>query len=210
MPLYVNLNPHAITIDLGNPSRRNVTVEPFARAAQPGVVRVLALDHRKASTFVQINMLALAPASVKEADVDGIAIEAAAVEATRARFNRTPSPEVAESTRARREQAAADFRRQEAAAVEDLRAREAARAAKAPTVAAAVDRAKGIIAEQPAQTRVTDPDAETSTDLEPVEEAGGIAAINAAAELKPGEGQPVIPRGAAEPAEGEQGHNTED
>lgn len=81
MPKYINPNNSLVTLDLGNPSRRNLALAPFAgpRSSDPSVVRVVEMSAKKADFFKTIGMIVelspQAPEYKLPADVDVTALE---------------------------------------------------------------------------------------------------------------------------------------
>ena len=114
MPFYINPYNRPVTIDLGNPSRRTITLQPFAKAPAAGEVRVVEMTEKKAAFFLQINSIRACDISkVKAADISVAEIEA---DATAANVARMPARSQMTGDEGRdRSKAAADaFRAKEA------------------------------------------------------------------------------------------------
>lgn len=117
MSKYVNPNMHNVEINLGNPTRRNITVASVTSTPAPGVIRIIEMDTLKAAQFVQIGMLRqIADEAVTNVDLDVKEIEALASREVSSQFpgRRGGNEAAVEAEKARRANTEREFREKEA------------------------------------------------------------------------------------------------
>ncbi len=116
MPRFINPNNHSVRLDLGNPTRRSVTIHPYnsPQRVPEGTHRVIELDMEKASMFIPTGVIKAAPANAPAPTFDHLR----EVEKVRQRAGDGPRHLRADPGEAdRRAKALADEKAREAAAI---------------------------------------------------------------------------------------------
>lgn len=120
MPKYINPNNTEVTLDLGSPSRRNVTLRPYGSVHVPGDTRkrVIEMTDQKASFYASIGMItklaANAPEQKNEPDLDVTELEEQARGIISRRYPERGQPnQAAIEQEARRQQVETERKQQE-------------------------------------------------------------------------------------------------